>query len=147
MRPGALCMRIVVGPHEIVDQVPAFGELESRVVLLEGRRAVASKVFAGQLLQLRVSPQMMFATSLVHRIQRPRYPSDSALHCGEFQLWKSLQDSGAAQARDRLNSRRQRMRNVVNHRATLLARGARVSSGRDMKGDRQVAVLDDGPHR
>src|SRR5260370_17372470 len=39
------------------------------------------------------------------------------------------------------------MRGVVDYRAAVLARRARVASGRDMKRDRQIKILNDRPHR
>src|SRR5580692_2890167 len=90
---------------------------------------------------------MMLSISLVHCVQRPRYPSDATLHCSEFDLRKLLEYARAAQARDRLDSRRQRMRYVIDHRAAFLARHAWIASGRDMERDWQIAVFDRRPHR
>src|SRR5580658_8402884 len=90
---------------------------------------------------------MMLAICLVHRIERPRYPSDAALHSSEFDLRKSLEHARAAQARDRLDSWRQRMRYVIDHRAAFLARHPWIASRRDMECNRKIAILDRCPHR
>jgi len=47
--------------------------------------------------------------------------------------------------RDWLDSRHQRMRNVVDDRAAVFARRARIASGRDVESDREIGVLDRGP--
>src|ERR1700675_1416624 len=90
---------------------------------------------------------MMFAISLVHRVERPRHPSDPALHGGEFDFRKSLEHAGTAETRDWLDSGRERMRYVVDDRAAFLACDARIASGRDVEGDRQIAIVDRSPHR
>src|SRR5271168_3755465 len=52
MGPGALGVRIVVRPEEIIDQVKAFGELQSGRVFLKGGSTVAAEVIAREMLQL-----------------------------------------------------------------------------------------------
>src|SRR5579863_7884009 len=49
MRPHALVMRVVVGPHEIVDEVVLHREVEADTVLLKRGRTVAAEVLARQL--------------------------------------------------------------------------------------------------
>jgi len=46
MRPGALVMGIVVGPHEVFGEPVALGEIEPGLVLLERGEAVQPVVFA-----------------------------------------------------------------------------------------------------
>src|ERR1700735_4025340 len=90
---------------------------------------------------------MMLSISLVHCIQRPRYPSDAALDCGKPDLRKSLEHAGAAQACDRLDSWRKRMRYVIDYRASFLARRPWIASGGDVECNRKIAILDRPPHR
>src|SRR5580704_7239170 len=90
---------------------------------------------------------MMLAICLVHRVERPRYPSDAALDCGKPDLRISLEHAGAAQARDRLDSWRKRMRYVIDDRAAFLARYAWIASGGDVECNRKIAVFDRRPHR
>src|SRR5579885_553525 len=103
MRPRAFGMRIVIGPHKVVHEVPLGRQLESGTILLESRRAVGAKILAGRLLELRIGPQMMLPVRLVHRIQRPWNPSDAAFDGGEPELRKALQHAGTAEARNRLD--------------------------------------------
>src|SRR5215472_3975661 len=109
MRPGALRVRIVIGPHEVVYEVPLLREFETGAIFLKGGRAVAAEVVAGKLLELWISPQMVLAVGFVHRVQRPRQPPDSALNRRELEPWESLQHSGAAEACDRFDRRRERV--------------------------------------
>ncbi len=60
---------------------------------------------------------------------------------------KSLEHAGAAQICDRLDSRDERMRNVVDDGAAVFARRARIASSRDVERDRQIGCLDHRPHR
>ena len=78
-------VRIVVGPHEIVVEVVALGEIEAGLVLLEGGEAVRAVVVAGQALQLGPHPEVMLLVGLVHRLQQPRHPADAGLDGGEAQ--------------------------------------------------------------
>src|SRR5258708_3834744 len=96
MRPRSFGVRIVVGPHEIIDKVPFLGEFEAGAIFLESRGAVRAKIIARQMLQLRIRPQMMLPIRLVHRVERPRHPSDAALDRGELQLWKALEHARSA---------------------------------------------------
>jgi hypothetical protein len=46
VRPGSFGVRIVIGPHEIIDQLPFLRELKPGAILLKGRSAVAAEIFA-----------------------------------------------------------------------------------------------------
>ena len=64
---------------------------------------------------------------------------------GEAQAREALQHAGGAEVGHGLDGRRERVRDVVDHRAAVAARGARVAPRRDVEGDGEVGVLDDGP--
>src|SRR5215472_13869937 len=85
MRPRTLGVRIVIGPHEVVYEVPLLREFKTGAVFLKCSGAVAAEILAGEFLELRISPQMMLAVRFVHRVQRPRHPPDSALHRCELE--------------------------------------------------------------
>src|SRR5207245_6306662 len=73
-------------------------------------------------------------------------PADAALEEREAQLWETLEHARRAHARHRFDRRRERVRGVVDDRAAVLARGARIAPGRDVKRDREIAVLNYLPH-
>src|SRR5205814_5912815 len=56
MRPRALVMRVVVAPHDVVDDVVTLGEIEPRLVLLQRREAVLADVLARHHSELRPHP-------------------------------------------------------------------------------------------
>src|SRR5690606_39347968 len=133
MRPGALVVRVVVRPHEIVVELVALGEPEAGWVLLEGREAVRAIIVARHALQLRADPHVMLAVGLVHRVEQPGYPTDAGLDGGEPDLREPLQDTGGAEVRDRLDRRRQRVRDIVDDGAAIAARRPRIAAGRDVE--------------
>src|SRR5216683_2355236 len=106
-----------------------------------------AEILTRQFLELRKSPHMMLAGGLVHRFERPRHPAYSALDTGEAQLGKTLEHARGAQARDRLDRRRKRVRRIVDNRAAIFARRARITPGRDMESDRDIAILNHRPQR
>ena len=89
----------------------------------------------------------MLAIGLVHRGERPRHPPNARFDRGEAQLREALDHARSAQARHRLDHRRQRMRRIVDDGAAVVARGAWIAAGRDVEGGGQVAVPDQGPQR
>ena len=125
----------------------ALGQRQPGRVLLEGREAVRAVVVAWQALQLRPHPHVMLAIRLVHRVEQPRHPADPRLDRGEAQSLEALQHARGAQIRHRLDGRRQRVGHVVDHRAAVAARRARVAPGGDVERDRQIGFLDQRPHR
>ena len=93
IRPGALVMREVVRPEEVVDQTVLAGKVKAGGVLLEAREALALEVLAGQQLQLGPDPHMVLEIRLVHRTQHPWRPADAGLDGAEAQVRVPLCDA------------------------------------------------------
>src|SRR6266446_3678540 len=93
MRPRTLMMRIVVRPEEVVDEIELHGERQTGAVLLERDRAVRPKILARQHLELWLRQHVMFNVSLVHRVERPRDPSDSRFDRCKFDSRETFKDT------------------------------------------------------
>ena len=138
-------VRIVVGPEQVVDQVVLAREVDARGVLLEGAEAVRAVELGGQHLELGEGPHVVLMVGLVHRRQRPRDPADAGLDRARAESREALEDARGAHVDDRLHGHRQRVEDVVGHRAAVAPRAARVAPGRDMERDRQPGLLDRRP--
>src|SRR5207245_6835769 len=69
VRPRALVVRVVVAPHEVVDEAGGLGQSQPGRVLLERCEPVLAEILAGQLRQLGTDPEVMLLVSLVHRVE------------------------------------------------------------------------------
>ena len=140
-------VRIVVGPHEVVDQAVFAGEVEPRLVFLEGGEAALAEIVAWHLRQLGAHEHVVLAVGLVQRPDRPRHPANASFDAAEAQRWEALQNAGCAQVGNRLHGRRQGMNGVVHHRAAVAPGRARIAPGGDVEGHRQIDFGDAGPER
>ena len=93
-------------------------------------------IIAGQALQFWTYPHVVLFIRLVHGVQRPRHPADTGFDGGEFDFRESFQNARSAEIGHRLHGGGEGMHGVIDHRAAITRRGARVASGRDMEGDR-----------
>src|SRR5216684_3399980 len=133
MRPAAFVVRIVVGPHDVVDEAVDLDEVEARPVFPERGEAVETEVLAGELRELRPHPEVMLEIRLVHGGEEPGQPPDARLDRGEAQAGEALEHAGGAQVGRGLDSRGGRVGDVVYDGATVATGRAGVAPRRDVK--------------
>ena len=138
-------MRVVVAPHEIVDEVVTLREVETRLVLLKRCEAMQAEVLARQFRELRPHPEVVLQVRLVHRSEEPRNPADARLDRRKAQAWKALEDPRGAEVCHRLDRGRQRVRDVVDDGAAVATGRPRIAPGGDVERDAEIGVLDGGP--
>src|SRR5262245_14156260 len=150
LRPGAVRVRIVGRPHDVVE--PGAVTLgDAGEVLDEGGVSLAVPVRARLLGEDRLGPEAVLVERLVHALDEVRYPADAALDQHELELGVAGQDAGEDQRGDGLADR---------HRGDgderLLDPRRRVLEGRldvgvarsdDVEADRQAGLLDHRPER
>src|SRR5438094_10185103 len=85
VRPRALVVRVVVAPHEVVDEAGGLGQSQPGRVLLERCEPVLAEILAGQLRQLRTDPEVMLLVSLAIAVGPPRHPADAGCNRREWQ--------------------------------------------------------------
>src|SRR5439155_26845131 len=91
VRARTLVMRVVVAPHEIVDEGVTLREVETRLVLLKRCEAMQAEVLARQFRELRPHPEVVLQVRLVHRSDEPRNPADARLDRRQPQAWKAVE--------------------------------------------------------
>src|SRR5438309_5509923 len=77
--PRAFVMRIVVGPHDVVDDTDLLREQEADVVLLERREAMTPEVLRREIGDHGADPEVMGPVRVVHGLEQPRHEADPAL--------------------------------------------------------------------
>src|SRR5579862_3327189 len=104
VRPRGLGVRIVAGPHEVVDpDVVAFAEADR--ILHEGPEHLAPEIEARRLLQLALGPVPVLLPQVVGVVLEEGDPADLTLDGDELQVRVALHHEAVDQLRDRLGHR------------------------------------------
>ena len=142
VRPRALVVRVVVGPHQVVDDVVLLGGVEADVILLERGEAVALEVVRRQVGDHRAHPHVVGLVGVVHRLQQPRHEADARLDEAGLQVRVALEHAGRDHLHERLDRRLHAVADVVDDRPAVAADGPRIAARRHVERERQP-----GPRR
>ena len=96
-------MGIIVGPHEVVDQVVLSSECEPGSVVLERSETLAPEVLAGQEFKFRAHEHVVLEIPLVHSVERPRHPPNTSLDRAKLQRRVGLGDPRGTQVGKRFH--------------------------------------------
>jgi hypothetical protein len=133
-------VRVVVGPHQVVDDAVLLGGVEADVILLERCEAVALEVRRRQVGDHRADPHVVGLVGVVHGLDQPWHEADARLDEAGLQVGVALEDARRDHLHQRLDRGLHAVADVVDDRPALAADGAGIATGRHVERQRDASL-------